>query len=116
MVAEGVEDAVGGDEGGGLPGHGEVAMGEDAGEVGDGELGVEAGDGLQLVESSAGVAEASAGDHRDGEAGGGYDGGDEETGLVAYATGGVLVHSVGRGVCGALEGFTGEAHGSGEGG
>ena len=113
VVAEGVEDAVGGDEGGGLAGHGEVAVGEDAGEVLDGELGVEAGDGFELVEGASGVAEASAGDHGDGEACGGDDGGDEEAGLVAYAAGGVLVYSVGFVVCGALEGFAGEAHGVG---
>ena len=126
MVAEGVEDAVGGDEARGLADEGGAALTEDFGEAREGELGVEAGDGFELVERAAGVAEAAAGDHRDadagdsggrgcGEAGGGEDGGDEERGLVADAAGGVLVD--GEGVeGGGVEDLAGVAHGGGEGG
>ena len=73
---------------------------DDGEELGQRELGAEAGDGFELVESSAGVAEAAAGDHGvaelkprlpRGRAGGGDDGGDEQGGLVADAAGGVLV-------------------------
>ena len=115
VVAQPVENAISGDEGGGLAGHSDVAFGEDAGEVGDGELGVEAGDGFKLVEGAAGVAEGAAGDHGDGETSGGDDGGNEEAGLVANAACGVLVHAESAGI-GAVEGLTREAHGAGEGG
>ena len=110
VVAEGVEDAVGGDEVRGLADEGCAAFFEGEEELVEGELSVEAGDGFELVECAAGVAEAAAGDHGDadagdacgrwrGEAGGGEDGGDEEGGLVADAAGGVLVD--GEGVEGA---------------
>ena len=52
-------------------------------------------------------------------AGGGEDGGDQEGGLVAYATGGVLVDTEdgGEGVeRRGVEGVAGVAHGGGEGG
>lgn len=126
MVAEGVEDAVGGDDLGGLAYEGGSAFLESVEELGEVELGVEAGDGLELVECAASVAERAPRDHGDAnagnssgsrrsEAGGGEDGGDEEGGLVADAAGGVFVDCEGvegRGV----EGVAGEAHGGGEGG
>ena len=106
VVAEGVEDAVGGDDGGGLADEGGSALFEGVAQLGEGELGVEAGDGFELVECAAGVAEGAAADHGDAdagdaggcglsEAGGGEDGGDEEGGLVADASGGVLVDGEG---------------------
>ena len=55
VVAEGVEDAVGGDEGGGLADERGPALAEDFGEALEGDLGVEAGDGFELVQGSAGV-------------------------------------------------------------
>jgi hypothetical protein len=126
VVAEGVEDAVGGDEAWGLADEGRTALAEDFGEALEGELGVEAGDGFELVQSAAGVAEAAAGDHGDADAGdsagcgggqavGCKDRGDEEGGLVADAAGGVLVDGEGLERAG-VEGFAGEAHGGGEGG
>ena len=126
MVAESVEDAVGGDEGRGLADEGCAAGFEGVEELREGELGVEAGDGFELVECATGVAQAAAGDHGDadardtcwrgcGEASGGKDGCDEEGGLIADAASGVLVD--GEGVQGSgVEGFAGEAHGGGEGG
>ena len=102
MVAESVEDAVGGNEGGGLADEGGAAFSEDFFETGEGELGVEVGDGFELVEGAAGVTERATRDHGDAdtgyacggggcEAGGGEDGGDEQGGFVADAAGGVLV-------------------------
>ncbi len=126
VVAEGVEDAVGGDEVRGLADHGCAAFFEGKEELIECELRVEAGDGLELVECAAGVAEAAAGDHGDADTGDtcgcwrgkaccGEDGGDEERGLVADAAGGVLVD--GEGVeWGGVEDFAGVAHGGGEGG
>ncbi len=126
MVAEGIEDAVGGDEARGLSDEGDAALFEGEEDLVEGELGVEAGDGFELVECAAGVAEAAAGDHGDADAGdaswckggeacGGEDGCDEKRGLVADAAGGVLVD--GEGVeAGGVEGFAGVAHGGGEGG
>jgi len=124
VVAEGVEDAVGGDEGGGLADERGSALAEDFGEALEGDLGVEAGDGFELVEGAAGVTEGAAGDHGDadsgdtgwsglGEAGGSKDGGDEDRGLVADAAGGVLVDCEGV-ERGGVEGFAGVAHGGGE--
>ena len=106
VVAEGVEDAVGGDDRGGLADEGGAAFGKDVDELWEGELGVEAGDGFELVQGAAGVAEAASGDHGDadagdavrggsGEASGGDDGCDEKGGLVADAAGGVLVDGEG---------------------
>ena len=126
VVAEGIEDAVGGDDFGGLADEGGAALFEDVAHLGERELGVEAGDGLELVECAAGVAEAAAADHGDddagdsfgggmSEAGGGEDGGDQEGGFVADSAGGVLVD--GEGVEGSgVDDFAGEAHGGGEGG
>src|SRR5205823_2589477 len=93
---------------------------------GEGELRVEAGNGLELVECASGVAETSSADHGDddagdafgrgmGEAGGGDDRGDQQGGLVADASGRVLVDSEGVKDVGVSD-LTGEAHGFSEGG
>ena len=126
VVAEGVEDAVGGHDGGGLTDEGGAALLEDFAHLGERELGVEAGDGFEFVECASGVTEAAAADHGDDdsgdsfrggmrEAGGGEDWGDEEGCFVADSAGGVFVDGEG------VEGFgvgdlAGEAHGFGEGG
>ncbi len=125
VVAEGVENAVGGHEPGCLADERGSALAENLLEAGEGELGIEAGDGFELVECAAGVAEAAAGDHGDadagyavgggcGEAGCGEDGRDQEGGFVAYAAGGVLVDGEGLEWSG-VEGIAGEAHSLGEG-
>ncbi len=49
VVAERIEDAVGGDDGGGLADEGGSALFEGVEELGEVELGVEAGDGFELV-------------------------------------------------------------------
>ena len=69
MVAEGVEDAVGGYEARGLADEGCAALFESEKDLVEGELSVEAGDGFELVERPAGVAEAAARDHGDADAG-----------------------------------------------
>ena len=69
VVAEGVEDAVGGDDFRGLADEGGAAFFQGVDELREGELGVEAGDGFELVECAAGVAEGAAADHGDADAG-----------------------------------------------
>jgi len=49
VVAHGVEEAVGGDEGGSLADERGTCFTQDSGEAREGELGVEAGDGFELV-------------------------------------------------------------------
>lgn len=126
VVAEAVEDAVGGDKRGGLADKGGAALAEDLLEAGEGELGVETGDGFELVQRAAGVAEAAAGDHGDADAGDSCDGGmgearcgedgaDEEGGLVTNSAGGVFVDGEGMERC-RVKGLAGVAHGPGEGG
>ena len=125
VVAEGVKDAVGGDDAWGLADEGGAAFLQGVGQLGEVELGVEAGNGFQLVEGAAGVTERAAADHGDtdagdagrcgvGEAGGGKDGGNEEGGFVADASCGVLVDGEGVEGCG-VEGIAGVAHGRGKG-
>ncbi len=124
MVAERVQDAIGGDDGGGLADEGGAVLLENVAHLGEGELGIEAGDGLELVECAAGVAEAAAADHGDddsrdsfggrmSEAGGREDGGDEQGCFVADSTGGVLVDGEGVERLGVGD-LSGEAHGLGE--
>ena len=112
-VAEGVEYAVGGDQRGGLADDGTTATHEDGFEFGKGEGGAEAGDGFEFVESPAGVAEGAARDHRDGDAAGRGEWGDEEAGFVADTAGGVLV-DCDLAETGGGKLFAGVAHGEGE--
>ena len=117
MVAHRVEDTVGGHQPWSLADQHGVALAQDLHHARQRELRVEAGNRLQLVERPAGVAEAAATDHRDGDARralesrSGQHRRDEQRGLVADAACGVLVHGEGverRGV----KGLAGEAHGS----
>ena len=68
VVAQRIQDAVGGHQRGRLAGHGEAALLDDGEELGQRELGAEAGDGFEFVERSAGVAEAAPADHGVAEA------------------------------------------------
>jgi len=126
VVAESIEDAVGGDETWSLSDEGCAAFFEGDEELIEGELSVEAGNGFEFVEGSAGVAEGAAGDHGNtnagdavgvwrGEACGGENGSDEERGFVADTSGGVLIDGEGE-EGGGVEGFAGVAHGGSESG
>ena len=55
------------------------------------EIDVEAGDGFELVERAAGVSEAAAADHGNGQAARSDDRSEDERSFVADAAGGVLV-------------------------
>ena len=112
-VAQGVENAVGGDQRGGLADDGCAAAGEDGLKFVEGKGGAEAGDGFQFIESSAGVAESAAADHGNGEAAGGGDGSNKETGFVADAAGGVLIDGD-FAQAGGREFLAGVAHGESE--
>ena len=124
VIAEAVEDAVGGDERGGLADEGGAAFAEDLLEAREGKLGVESGDRFELVERAAGVAEGAAGDHGDADAGDavrigdcdacrGEDGGDEDGCFVADAAGAVFVDGEGL-ERPSVEGFSRETHGAGQ--
>ena len=69
VIAESVENAVGGDDAWGLADESCSALFESVEELSEIELGVEAGDGFELVECASGVAEGTARDHGDADAG-----------------------------------------------
>ena len=112
-VAQGVDFFVGGSNFGGLTDEAHAAFAEHAVKILQGEIYVEAGDGFELVERAAGVAEATTADHGNGEASGGGDGGENERGFVADATGGMLVH-FSAGDAGEIEDLARAKHGLGE--
>jgi len=124
VVAEGVEDAVGGDDGRCLADESGAALSENVAHLRERELGIEAGDGFEFVQRAAGVTEAPPADHGDddswdsfggrmSEAGGCEDGGDEQGCFVADSAGGVLVDGEGIERFGVGD-LSGEAHGLGE--
>ena len=112
-VAESVEDAVGGDEIGGLADDGGSRVAEDGFEFRERKCSAEAGNGFELVECSAGVAKGAPADHGHDEAAGGGDGSDEEAGFVADAAGRVLIDG-GLVERARIEAYAGVAHGEGE--
>ena len=71
-------------------------------ELGEGEADAEAGDGLELVQRSAGVAEAAARDHGHVDAAGRGQRSEDQRRLVAHAARGVLV-DLGAGQVGEVE-------------
>ncbi len=106
VIAQRIEDAVGGDDTRGLADERGARAAKRLGELLQVELRIEARNGFELVESAAGVAEGPAADHGDADAGnagvgwmrkagGGENRGDEQRGLVADAAGGVLVDGEG---------------------
>src|SRR5271170_7133083 len=114
MVAERIDDPVGGNEVFGLAGEGDPVLLEQLEDFIERELGAEAGDAVELVERAAGVAEGATADHWIDESGSGNDRRDDEGDAVADSAGGVLVDGEffqRRGI----EDFAGVAHRIGEG-
>ena len=112
-IAQGVDFLVGRSDFRGLADQAHAAFAENVAEFLEREIDVEAGDGFELIERAAGVAEAAAADHRNGEAARGDDGREDERSLVADAAGGMLVHFF-AGKIGEIEDFAGMEHGFGE--
>ena len=88
-------------------------MAEDAAKFAERKIDIEAGNRFQLVQCAAGVAEAAAADHRNGQAAGCHDGSEDKRGFVANASGGVLVHFFAEDF-GMVEDFSGVQHHFGE--
>jgi len=114
-VTQGVDFLVSGGDFGSLADETEAALFEDAAEIGEREGSVKAGNGFKFVQGAAGVAEAAAADHGDGESSRGDDRGEDEGGFVANAAGGVLVHLF-HGQVEMIDDFAGVQHHFGEGG
>ena len=70
----------------------QFVLGELALELFDGQIGAKAGDRFQLVERAAGMAQSAAGDHRHDHARRRRDRSGDQTGLIADAAGGMLIH------------------------
>jgi hypothetical protein len=68
---------------------------------------------FEFIKRAAGVAEAAAADHRYREATRSNDGSDNERGLIADASGGMLIHFSGVNAR-EIEDLAGEKHGFGE--
>ena len=114
-VAEGVEELVRRGEIGALPHDGDAYLIDNGFELGGGQISAEARNGLQFIHSATGMTQTAAAHlgHLDTQCG--HDGGDGQTGLVAHAAGGVLVHAEAVDSL-EVEGITGIPDGHGEGG
>ena len=112
-IAERVELLVGGHDLRRLADHGAADLLQDGAELGHAEVDLEARDGLELVERAAGVAETAAAHHRDLEAAGYGERGEDERDLVADAAGGVLV-DLGAGQVAQVNDVAGAHHRVGE--
>lgn len=112
-VAEGVDFFVGWRDFGGLADKAHAAFTENTAKFFEGEIHVEAWNGFEFIERAAGVAEAAAADHRNGEAARCNDGRENERSFIADAAGGMLIHFF-PGKIGEIDDFSGIEHGLGE--
>ena len=87
-----VQFAVGGRQPIGLPDEAQAQFRQLFFELRGAEIGAEARNRLQLIERAAGVAERAAGHHGYHHPRGGREWRHDETGLIAHAAGGMLVH------------------------
>ncbi len=90
-VAKRVELAVGRGDLVGLADKGELVLGQLSFELLDAQIYIEARDRFQLVDGSAGMSQTATADHGNRDASGGGQRGRNQAGLVAHATGGMLV-------------------------
>ena len=112
-IAKSVDFFVGRSDFRGLANKAHAAFAEHAVKLFERKIDVEAGDGFEFIERAAGVTEAAATDHGDGEASCGNNGSEDERSLVANATGGMLVN-FSAGNAGEIEDVARAKHGLGE--
>ena len=91
-IPQGVELFVRGGQVAGLAYHTDPHLVDNAGELPLIHAGAKAGDGFHLVHGAAGVAQAPAGHLGHWHPAGGYNGGDDQGGLIPHPTGGVFIH------------------------